>query len=70
MGWGVWLLIIVIICVDVSIFFTSIVEVFFQKKAGQKDVKYKKGGIFLFCIITIYLLVFLVLKIIGKMPDL
>lgn len=68
MRWGTWLLIGFIFLIDVSIFTNSFLSQYLKRKKNEK-VKYSIGGIILTIIITAYLLVFIFLKILGKMPD-
>lgn len=68
MRWGTWLLIGFIFVIDVSIFINSFLSQYLKRKKNEK-VKYGIGGIILTIIITIYLLVSIILKILGEMPD-
>ena len=68
MRWGTWLLIGFIFIIDVSIFLVSVYYPYRKRKKNEK-ANYGIGGIILSIITTLYLLVFFVLKILGKMPD-
>lgn len=68
MRWGTWLLLLFILLIDISIFLNSFFYPYLKRKKNEK-ANYGIGGIILTIIITAYLLVFMFLKILGKMPD-
>lgn len=70
MKWGAWLLVIMLLLVDIQIFVNVVLDPFLKKKKGDTNVRYSIIGVILVCSITLYLLISLILRIMGKMPDL
>ncbi len=70
MGWGVWFLLIMIIGVDIQILAIAVLAPFLKRKKGDKDEHYSIAGVIFFCALTLYLIVFLILRLMGKMSEL